>query len=188
MALLLKTEECIFVMIDIQTKLMAAIHHADKVIQYAEALLKTAQLLNIPVITTEHYPEKIGSTVAELCPYRGEVVTKTTFSAAREEVFLATLKKISEAGHRHQVLFFGCETHVCVLQSLLDTVQLGSYRCHLIVDACGSRKEIDKSLAVSRAEKAGVSMLSTEMVLFECLESGAHPHFKAMMSLIKSLN
>ncbi|MDY3330669.1 MAG: isochorismatase family protein [Pelistega sp.] len=186
--MLLKTEECIFVMIDIQTKLMTAIDSADKVIQCAEALVKTAQLLNIPVITTEHYPEKIGSTVTELSPYRGEVVNKTTFSAVRESIFVETLHKISEAGHRHQVLFFGCETHVCVLQSLLDTVQLGNYQCHLIVDACGSRKDSDKTLALTRAKRAGVSLLSTEMVLFECLESGEHPHFKAVMKLIKSLN
>lgn len=185
--MLLKTEDCIFVMIDMQTKLIPAIDGADYVMQAAYALLKTANALSIPVITTEHYPEKIGSTAHQLIPYQGEMISKTTFSAMREPAFLKALQKISEAGYRRKLLFFGCEAHVCVLQSVLEAQILGDYQCYLVVDACGSRKATDKSVALARAEKEGVSLLTTEMVLFECLESGEHPHFKEVMRLIKNL-
>lgn len=174
-------------MIDIQAKLIPAIEGASHVMQAAYALLKTANALSIPVITTEHYPEKIGNTAPQLIPYQGEVISKTTFSAMREMAFLNALQKLSAAGHRRKLLFFGCETHVCVLQSVLEAQAQGDYQCYLVVDACGSRKATDKSIALARAEKAGVSLLTTEMVLFECLESGEHPHFKEVMQLIKPL-
>lgn len=174
-------------MIDIQAKLIPAIDDANHVMQAAYALLKTADVLSIPVITTEHYPEKIGGTALQLIPYQGEVISKTTFSAMREPAFFKTLQKISEAGHRRKLLFFGCEAHVCVLQSVLEAQALGDYQCYLVTDACGSRKASDKAVALARAEKVGVSLLTTEMVLFECLESGEHPHFKEVMSLVKGL-
>lgn len=179
--MLIKAEESVLVIIDIQSKLMPAMMNPQAMIQRVQALAKAAQLLGVPVITTEHYAEKIGGTVEELQGLLGTVVHKKTFSAAREESFLKALPSTPKT-----LLFVGSETHVCVLQSLLETDLLSDHQCYLVADACNSRTQDNFDAAVRRVEQAGIGLLSTEMVLFEWLEHGDHPHFKEIHSLLKS--
>lgn len=178
--MLMKASECVLVIIDIQAKLMSALMNPDSMIQRAHALAKAAQLLGVPVITTEHYPDKIGTTVTELDGLTGTIIHKQTFSAAREPSFLAALPKTPKT-----LLFLGSETHVCVLQSLLETDMLTDHECYLVTDACNSRSPINFEAALKRVEQQGIGLLSTEMVLFEWLESGENPHFKEIHSLLK---
>ncbi|NEN75147.1 isochorismatase family protein [Pelistega sp. NLN82] len=186
--MLLKPEESIVIMVDIQEKLMPVMHRGDSVIQSAEALLQAATLLNIPVMTTEHYPDKIGATVIPLQPYRGTIITKKTFSAAKEPLFVQTLAEISQKTNRHQLIVIGVESHICVLQTLIELEKTGQYHCHLVVDATSSRKVSDKTIALERAKEAGISLITTEMAIFEWAESGEHPHFRALSKLIKNLS
>lgn len=187
--MLLKVSDCILVMIDLQTRLMPAMQHGSKTIQYAHALTKAAKALGVPVITTEHYPDKIGHTVDALADTKGVVVEKTTFSAAKEPLFMKVLTQLIETTYRTKLLFFGAETHVCVLQSLLETAEVLNDRvtCCLIQDACASRKEMDYRIGIKRAEQNNIKLLSTEMVLFEWLESGENPQFKEIIQIVKPL-
>jgi len=185
--MLLRAQDCIVVMIDHQEKLMPSMMNVQQVLANSLAILKATDLFKIPVITTEHYPDKIGKTISDLYAYRGEVIEKKTFSAAKEHGFIQKLAEISQHTKRTHLLFIGCETHVCVLQSLLGIHEQNHYQCYLVVDACGSRKSIDKEMALRRASQAGVTLLSTEMVLFEWLESGDNPFFKPIIQDIKQL-
>ena len=84
----------------------------------------------------------------------------------------------------HDVVVSGCETHVCVLQTVLGLVEAG--RQVLIVrDAVGSRRSESKETALRRMERSGVEVVTTEMVVFEWLRTAEHPLFRDVQGLIK---
>ena len=59
------------------------------------------------------------------------------------------------------------------------------YEVFLVQNACGSRTEKNKEAALRRLIHAGVQIVTTEMVIFELLESSKHPNFKEVQALIK---
>jgi nicotinamidase-related amidase len=60
------------------------------------------------------------------------------------------------------------ETHVCVLQTVIELLELGK-KVFLVEEAVGSRRDTDKALALARMREAGASIVSREMVAFEWL-------------------
>ena len=56
----------VLIIIDVQEKLASLVHEKEKVYKNIRALIKTAQLLNIPIIYTEQVPEKIGKTIPKI--------------------------------------------------------------------------------------------------------------------------
>src|SRR5580765_5584935 len=59
------------VVIDIQEKLLPAIHEKDRLLKNASCLLKAATILGVPIFGTEQYPKGLGRTVPEIrdaCP------------------------------------------------------------------------------------------------------------------------
>ena len=174
----LKSEEVLFLIIDVQEKLVAMINN-ENVKKDAIKLAKTASILNIPTIITEQYPKGLGETIPEIKEVLtdSEYVEKTSFSAFKED----EVKKLLS---QKQVIIFGIETHICVLQTAMDLLNEG-YEVFLVQNACGSRTEENKEAALRRLIHAGVQIVTTEMVIFELLESSKHPNFKEIQSLIK---
>ena len=60
---ILNTDNTAILIIDIQEKLLNAVFNKEIVQKKSEILAKTAQLLEIPVIVTEQYPQGLGQTV-----------------------------------------------------------------------------------------------------------------------------
>ena len=60
------------------------------------------------------------------------------------------------------------ETHVCVMQTVLELLEFGK-KVFVVEEAVGSRRESDKALALARMRAAGASIVSREMVAFEWL-------------------
>ena len=56
---------------------------------------------------------------------------------------------------------------------------------YLAVDAVGSRNGVDQRVAVGRMEAAGVTLVTTEMALFEWCQTAASKHFKTVSGLVK---
>ncbi|MBL4906886.1 MAG: isochorismatase family protein, partial [Sneathiella sp.] len=116
--LTLNADKSILLMIDIQEKLIPAIHNAEEIISNVGHLLEAVNLLNIPSLLTEQNPDGLGSTVSKLAVKNsGEVFKKMTFDACREPDFLGALKGKSE------IVVVGCEAHVCVLQTVLSLLE-----------------------------------------------------------------
>ena len=90
---------------------------------------------------------------------------------------------LAKTGRRDTILC-GMEAHVCVMQTALDLAESG-YRVHVVADAIASRTAQNRDLAVERMRKAGVGIVSTEMVLFEWLRTAGHPEFRAVSALIR---
>ncbi|MBE1236334.1 hydrolase [Phaeovibrio sulfidiphilus] len=179
---LAKASNSILVCIDVQTKLCPAMGNLQQVLKNGTRLLKGAKILDVPVLVTEQYPKGVGPTVGtfliDLPP--NSIIEKNTFSSVLAPAFLDRLKTHSQ---REQIILFGMETHVCVLQTALDLVREG-WTVFVVKDAVSSRTQENESLGLQRMQAAGVNVVSTEMVLFEWLEGKDNPKFKEIHSLI----
>jgi nicotinamidase-related amidase len=163
--------------IDFQDRLMPAIRDGEAVLAQARRLLEAARLLAVPVLVTEQSPAKLGRTVAGL-GWSGPVVEKTSFDSGAAPAFQAAV-----AGDEDLVVC-GCESHVCVLQTVLGLLAQGR-RVRLVQDAVGSRAAESKAVALERLARHGADIVTTEMVLFEWLRDAGHPQFRAVSQLIR---
>ncbi len=176
---LVDPRRCALVVVDIQSRLMPAIHNADSVIQNTRRLLQASRLLNIPRLFTEHNTEGLGHTDERLDIQPGEpVLEKMTFNAcqARGADVAMPMGK--------QLIVTGCEAHVCVLQTVFGLVEAGK-QVFVTSDAIGSRTADNRDAALRRMADNGAEIVSTEMVLFEWLGSADHPRFRDVLRLIK---
>ena len=173
---LIKANETLFLIIDIQEKLVK-MPNGNEAAQNAVKLAKTADILNIPVIISEQYPQGLGSTIPELkeCTKNAIYVEKTSFSA------FETVKTFL---NKKQIVLFGIETHICVFQTAIDLINNG-YEVFVADSASSSRDEYNKKSALKRLVQAGGQIVTTEMILFELLRSSKHPNFKEVQKIIK---
>ena len=78
----------------------------------------------------------------------------------------------------------GCESHVCVLQTAFGLIA-NQYQVTIVIDALGSRHPLDKEIAIERMAKAGAKLVTSEMLIFEWLQTSNQPEFKAILKIIK---
>ena len=169
-------------LIDIQEKLVHATR-ADNEALNASKIFKASNILNIPTIVTEQYPNGLGSTVEIIKSYYNndtKIFEKNSFSALNEENIALEIEKSS----KKQIILFGIELHICVLQTALDLISRG-YEVFIVKNACKSRSDEDFNLALDLLKQKGASIISVEILLFELLETSKHPKFKEVQALIK---
>ena len=79
----------------------------------SQKLNKTAGILNIPLVVTEHVPKVLGKSLPELVESypasNVKVFEKSKFSMLTDEV----LSYVKES-KRTNVVLYGIETHVCI--------------------------------------------------------------------------
>ncbi|MEP3857627.1 MAG: isochorismatase family protein [Porticoccus sp.] len=171
--------QSLLLVIDMQTRLLPAIHQGDQVIRNLEQLIQSARTLGIPVVYTEQNPGGLGATIPALAARKGEaVLEKMTFDAVKTGQLLAL------AGDRQHWVISGCESHVCVLQTALGLREAGK-SVYLVSDATGSRKPHDREAAIARMARHGTEIVTTEMVIFEWLGSAEHPRFRDLLQPLK---
>ena len=78
---------------------------------------------------------------------------------------------------RAQVVLVGIEAHVCVLQTALELAEEGQ-EVYVVADAVGSRRAVDRDVALARMRDEGVRIVTREMVVFEWLQEAGTPLFK----------
>jgi nicotinamidase-related amidase len=201
--MLLELEDSQLVLIDPQERLLPALHEGMNMLQQAMRLGQAARLLRVPIWGTEHNPQGLGPMIGplrSLCPM---VLPKTTFSAVGAGLadFLRPPAKVRQGGNarslpkhlqkpveapvgRNSIVLAGCETHVCLLQTALELIEL-EFDVWVVTDACSSRTERDRDAAFDRLAGAGAELVTTEMVLFEWLRDCEHPEFKNILTLIQ---
>lgn len=166
--------------VDVQEKLIGLIAGHERVVWNIRRLLDGAKLLGVATAATEQYPQGLGSTVPELAQRLPPIPDKLCFSCGGcPQIF-----RDWEVRGISRVLVAGIESHVCVLQTVLDLIASGR-RVYVAVDAVGSRHEIDYQTALRRMESAGATLVSTETALFEWCERFGTPQFKEISKLIK---
>ncbi|CUF22104.1 ribonuclease mar1, putative [Bodo saltans] len=133
---------------------------------------------------TEHYPKALGTTVSDIIiPSTAKTFHKKKFSMLTEEL-LASL----EHSPVDQVVVFGVEAHVCVLQTVAELMELPTIkRVAVARDGVGSQKPGDEDAAIQLMQSWGGKCIVTtsESILFQLTRDAADPNFKAISSLAK---
>jgi nicotinamidase-related amidase len=179
---LLRRDQAVLILVDVQERLHAEMSRRDEVALNLVKLAEAARVLSLPVIVTEHAVKAFGPTIE---PVRSAVASyaplqKMVFSCFGSDEFRAELESLG----RKQVIVAGYETHVCVCQTALDA-QAAGYQVHLVRDASSSRTEADGAVGVEKMTGAGILPASTETVIFELLQRAGTDEFRALLPVIK---
>lgn len=174
-----KPNDCVFLIIDVQDRLIETISEHDKIVLNILDLIKAAEVLGVPVLATEQ--EKLGETVAEIKTLlSGPVFRKLIFSCCGSKEFMTRLKQTG----KRTVIVCGIETHICVVQTVLDLINR-HYRVLVVKDATSSHAAIDKETAMERMKGSGATITTTEAVIYELTERAGTEEFRKILEIIK---
>ncbi len=180
----LKADHCALVVVDIQEKLLPPIFEKERLVRNSQLLIRLANILEIPALTTTQYARGLGSIVpeiAELLPHK-DFMDKTTFGCFGSDQFCSAVKALP--GKRNTLLVCGMETHICVMQTVMGALEKG-YLVHVAADAVSSRTELNWKIGLERMRSAEAVISSTEMMIYELLRASNTPAFKEMLQYLK---
>jgi nicotinamidase-related amidase len=169
--------------IDVQEKLLPHIQGHRQLAWNIGRLLQGADILRLPVVASEQYPQGLGPTVPAIGEQLGSVPAKLSFSCGGCPELAGPLRQLADRGI-HKMLVCGIETHVCVQQTVLDLMTEG-FDVYVAVDAVGSRYSLDRETALGRMDSAGATLTTTEATLFEWCERAGTPEFKQISQLVR---
>lgn len=166
---------------DIQTRLVPAMHEAGAFVTHCKRLLHGLKVLDVPFFVTEQYPKGLGKTVETISNQLGgcPVLEKTQFSA-----LLPPLSLWLEQHDIQTVIVIGAETHICVLQTVRDLRQKG-LNVVVPIECVASRNEQNRLNGLHQIAQYGATVSNIESILFELLGDASHPQFKAISKLIQ---
>ena len=174
-------DEAITICIDVQQKLVDMLKNKDVVASNCTKIMQASNILGIKSIVTEQYPKGLGSTIEPIKSITSFItLEKTTFSVVKTEEIIQKIKE----SNKKKVLIFGIETHICVLQSVIDLLKEG-YDVFVISDCCQSRTKQNHKTALQLMKQYGAKIITLEIALFNFLKSSKHPNFKEIQNLIK---
>jgi nicotinamidase-related amidase len=203
---LLKRDDAVLVVIDVQERLLPFIHESEFTVRQVVRLIRGFHILGLPILVTEQYRKGIGPTderiiealvrpesVDEPLPpiYAADAVrppTPPTLAAALASFQPLEKMTFSCAEHppfmealratgRRQVLLCGIESHVCVLQTAVQLAER-SFDVFVAADAVSSRSPRNVEIALRRMEREGVNLTSVESGVFEMMHLSGTPEFK----------
>jgi nicotinamidase-related amidase len=179
---MITTEDTALVLIDVQEKLVPAMHNKEALLDNLKKMVQGARILGLPILLTEQNPAGLGPTVpeiAELLPDE-KPVSKFSFSSCGTEQFIEELKAVK----RQNILIVGMEAHVCVYQTAADLVNL-NYDVQVVADAVASRTLENKQIGLQKSKAAGAGITSTEIALFELVKIAKGDKFKEIIKIVK---
>ena len=180
----LSAEESLLVVIDIQERLCKAMDQQvlEQLSSNTAILLEAAHELQVPVAVTEQYVKGLGPTIAPLAEKLADAPRheKMAFSSCGCNGFVEQLR----ASGRRQIVITGMETHVCVLQTVLELLDAG-YQVQVVRDAVMSRSRRNWDTALEEMRQAGAVITCAESVLFQWLRVAGTESFKKLSKLVK---
>jgi nicotinamidase-related amidase len=164
--------------IDAQERLAAAMPKDELAVTVANInrLVAAAQILEIPIISTEQYPQGLGKTIEairENLPVTAAPTEKTCFSCCTAAGFERAL---TSQLARKQVVLMGMEAHICIVQTA-SGLQRWGYQVFVVADAICSRHPANRQNALERMRHSGIHVSNTESVAFEWVGDSANAHF-----------
>ena len=158
---------CIFVLVNYQTKLASTISSKDvaPVIDTALLLAKTAKTFEIPIILTTICAHTFGGPL--LTPLRTvlpnrEPIDCRTLSVWEDKEVSAVLEKIG----RKKLVMAGFWTNFSLTLSAIQALQAG-FKVYIVSDACGDLSDGDDKVAVRRMIAAGAVVVNSSQLLFQ---------------------
>ena len=178
--MLIRAEESVLVVIDMQERLVPAMQAPARTIRNTKTLCTGAVEMGVPIVMTEQYPEGLGRTVPELRMNEATVLPKMHFSCMEDDGFAAHFRSLG----RKQAVIAGMEAHICVVQTAASLIEAG-IEVFVVSDATASRTLESEAACIARLNAYGAGIVTTEMVIFEWLGRAGTPQFKKMLNLIK---
>lgn len=170
--------------VDVQEKLFDQVERSCEVLNSILNVIQGFQIMHLPIIVTEQYPQGLGSTLDILKQYLGgqqQYLGKTTFSCLGD----TEIQKQILAMPATQWVLIGIEAHVCIMQTAKDLLAAGR-QVVVLNDAITSRSIYDFSTAIAEMRDCGARISSVETILFELLRDSRAVEFKQISQLIKN--
>ena len=189
---LLDSARSAVVVIDLQGKLLEMTYRWELAVRATSRLMRLADIFDTPVVLTEQYPEGLGPThpdvraVYDALNTEKRYLSKVSFGCCGDdgynEAVDSVLTDVSAA--RRQFVVAGIETHVCVMQTVLELLRTGA-QVHVCWECVTGRGEEYRRHALERMQQAGAQITNHESVAFEWARSKDHEAFKAMNRLLR---
>ncbi|XP_037027084.1 isochorismatase domain-containing protein 1-like [Bradysia coprophila] len=182
----LNSKKTLFLLCDVQEKFRPAIKNFDSMVKNTQKLISAGKSLEVPLICTEQYPEKLGNIVKELdIKHASGVYPKSLFSMAIPEIN----SKINElfGSNLESVVIFGIEAHICVEQTAMDFRAQG-IEVHVVADCSLSRSLDDRTLAFERLKQIGCFVTTSENVIFKLLKTKDNPKFNDVRKYVSEVS
>ncbi len=176
-------DQTALLIVDVQEKLIGLEDRSAEVLGAIQKTIKGFQIMGLPIVVTEQYPQGLGQTVSGIKSLLGPnqtYLTKTAFSCLGDFNINSSLLAMPIT----QWVIVGIEAHVCVLQSAKDLISAGK-QVAVLNDAISSRSIYDFSTAIAEMRDIGVRISSVETVIFELLQDSLSPEFKKISQLLK---
>lgn len=180
----LQSSKTILLIVDMQEKVFASVDRGTDILQTLCKLVKGFQILNLPILISEQYPQGLGQTVEPLKTLLGNSYhpwVKSTFSCLDDSDFFNCVISLPYT----QWIVTGIEAHICVLQTVKGLLKVEK-QVTVLNDAMTSRSIYDFSTSIAEMRDAGARVSCAETVLFELLKDSKHPQFKSISDLIKT--
>lgn len=170
------------VVVDCQERLIPAMNGRDELVERLKILLAGLNALGVPMVVSEQYRKGLGVTISELEPFLENAphFEKFSFSCLDTEELHAA---VTEMG-KPNVIVCGTETHVCVMQTVIDLAAAG-YRPVVVADCVGSRTVLDKAYGLERMKSEGAMIVTSESILFELTRKAGTDAFRTISRLVK---
>ena len=160
-------------------RLLPVIAEKEKIVENVLKLVKFACIIELPILLTEQ--EKLGKTTPEIRAELNDIepITKLEFDCFKFRAFAEQIRHLN----RNTLIIAGIEAHICVAQTALHA--LADHSVHVVSDAISSRSPHNRQVALDRMGKAGVTITSTEMVIYELLGVAGTDQFRKVLKLVK---
>lgn len=179
---MLSKQHSLLHIIDVQERLFQVMHNNEELKNNMVRFLKGIQILNLPILWMEQYPQGLGPTIPELKSLlEGQKpMEKMCFSSCKQPDFIEYLRVQA----RKQIMVMGIEAHVCVYQTVLGLIARG-FDVWVIADATSSRTKKNYEFGLRAMEAEGAKITTVEMALFELLVAAGSDEFRKISRLIK---
>ncbi len=174
------------VVVDVQERLFPHIEGHETLANRLEVLIRGLRVLEVPITVTEQYRKGLGPTVevVERALSDGgaeaSALEKMSFSCCDDETIA---ERIGTANPR-TVILAGIETHICLLQTSMDLLDRGTIPV-IPADATGSRRAVEREIALKRIRQFGGVITTVESLLFELCRYAGTERFRAVSALVK---
>jgi nicotinamidase-related amidase len=178
----LEKENTVLILMDIQSKLISLMIEKEKLLLEIKKIVQIANIFNLPIIVTEHYPRLLGTTIEEIRRelLKEVIIKKSSFNCCESEEFNNHLNSLE----RRKLILVGVETHICILQTALTLIKRG-YIVHIPIEATSSRTIYNKETGLNMMRDAGVIITSVETIIFQLLKKVEAKEFKEIMKIVK---
>lgn len=177
-------KQCALLVVDIQERLMNVIHQRERVTRNSVLLLKTANVLGIPVISSTQYAARIGPLLSEVTEEMSDILPydKMEFDCFKNDPIRQAIKKMDPS--INTLIVCGVECHICIYQTVIGALQSG-FHVWVAADAVSSRTPENYCIGLERLVAVGAVKASTEMIIYDLLGKAGTESFKSLLPFLK---